>query len=362
MAGTKQQVNKEDLEIQNEALENYFANTIIPQLFVDAEMILRKFTPPAMKQFSLSADDIGRHIKDVQEHIKHPTLIENITEVIRTGEILEREIQTEDNRWYQMNVLPYVERKKRFTNGVIITFVDITERLRTLKELEKLNNDHKTLMFALSHDIRQPLSTMILASEELADAFEAADRTSFRKWVETIQRTSTTLKDLVNDFTQHIRIWNDGPAEDGPVNISSTFEDVTLSLREEIQDHQVRIDTRFEVKEVIFQRSDLRSILYNLLNNAIKYRKTGVPLQITVSTEKEDRQIVFSVCDNGMGIAPEHQRSIFKERIRINHDTEGTGMGLYIISRMLERRGDRIEVQSTPGHGSTFKVYIAARE
>ena len=84
---------------RNDELENYFKNTIIPQLFVDAQLILRKFTPPAMKQFSLALTDVGRPIADIKENFRFPAIVDNIQHVIDTGEILEKEIQTTDMRW-----------------------------------------------------------------------------------------------------------------------------------------------------------------------------------------------------------------------------------------------------------------------
>lgn len=121
----------------NEELENYFSNTIIPQMFVDAQLCLRKFTPPAMRQFKLKEEHIGSPLSDVQENFRYPTIIQNITSVIDTGEILEKEIQTTDLRWYQINILPYKIKSKNKTNGVIITFVDITSRINDLKEQER---------------------------------------------------------------------------------------------------------------------------------------------------------------------------------------------------------------------------------
>src|SRR5690606_20258874 len=106
----------------NDELENYFNNAIIPQLFVDANMILRKFTPAAMTHFKLSVSDVGRHIDEVSNNIRFPTIIDNINEVIVDNKDLEKEIQTTDKKWYQMNILPYIIRKQNRTNGVIITF------------------------------------------------------------------------------------------------------------------------------------------------------------------------------------------------------------------------------------------------
>ncbi len=80
----------------NEELENYFSNTIIPQLFVDANLKLRKFTPPAMKQFNLKKEFIGKPLEEIEEHFRYPSIIDNIKVVISTGKILEKEIQTTD--------------------------------------------------------------------------------------------------------------------------------------------------------------------------------------------------------------------------------------------------------------------------
>jgi two-component system phosphate regulon sensor histidine kinase PhoR len=347
-----------ELKVLNEDLENYFANTIIPQLFVDADLVLRKFTPPAMKQFSLSTEDVGRSIHDVQDNIRYPTLIENITEVIATGEILEKEVQTTDKRWFQMNILPYIVRSTNQPNGVIITFVDITKRLNLLKELEKLNTDHQTLMYALSHDIRQPLSTMLLITDELSHGTEAYEPEQIDKWVHILNKTSLSMKELVNDFTEHIRIREESTTADERLHIGNIFDDVIQALREEIHEKKVTIRSNFDPGEILFPRNNMRSIVYNLLSNAIKYKKPEAVLNISISTLYEDGVMILSVTDDGVGIAAEHQRSVFDKYTRLNRAIEGTGMGLYIVRRMLEARGDRIELESELGRGSTFRVFI----
>ena len=127
----------QDLIEHNDELENYFRNTIIPQLFVDADLVLRKFTPPAMKQFNLALTDVGKSIVDIKDNFRFPSIIENIQTVIDSNEILEKEIQTTDLRWYQMNIIPYIAQRNNKANGVIITFVEITFRINDLKEQEK---------------------------------------------------------------------------------------------------------------------------------------------------------------------------------------------------------------------------------
>ncbi len=342
----------------NENLENYFANTIIPQLYVDGNLILRKFTPPAMKQFTLTDADVNKNILDVTDNIRYPTLIENINEVIATGDILEKEIQTTDKRWFQMNILPYKIRKENRTDGVIITFVDITKRIATLNELEKLNAEHDTLLYTLSHDIRQPLSTIVLLADELTVAYDNKDTEQFTVWIETLTRASKNMKTLLEDFTEHIKVESGIPNEDERLNIEDIFHDVILALRNEIYDNQIDIKTEFNTSEIIFSRKNLRSIVFNLLSNAIKYKKPGETLRIFIATVKQDGHVILSVNDSGLGIDESNHKIIFDKFSRINRQIEGTGMGLYIIQRMLIDKGGKIEVESEIDKGSTFNVYF----
>ncbi len=343
---------------KRQELENYFANTIIPQLYVNGNMILKKFTPPAMKQFSLSDADINKDIHEVKENFHYPTFIENIEEVNRTGEILEKEVQTTDGKWYQMNILPYRVFEEDRTDGVIITFVNITKRLIALKELEKLNSEYNTLIDALSHDIQQPLSAIVLLSDALTEAYKKQDTPQFNKWIETLKSSSNSMRELVKDFI----VENEGQpellGEPERVNIEDISQDVILSLKTEIFNKGISISTDFQTSEIMFSRNNLRSILYNLLRNSIKYKKPGSPLKIVISSMKAEGYILLQVKDNGIGIAEEHQKEIFKKATRVSHSIEGTGMGLFIIKRMMENNGGRIKVESELEKGSTFSVFF----
>lgn len=347
---------------KNQDLENYFANTIIPQLFIDGNLILKKFTPPAMRQFSLTDADVDRDIHDVKENFRFPTLIENIEEVIQTGEILEKEVQTTDGKWYQMNILPYIVFEENRTDGVIITFVEITKRIRAIGELEKLNSEYHTLIDALSHDIRQPLSAIVLLSDALMNAYNQQNTPQFEKYIATLKASSNAMRDLVKDF---IAVSEDQPELDGEpvrVNIENIAQDVIISLKSEIFNKGISITTDFQTSEIIFSRNNLRSILYNLLRNSIKYKKAGKPLKIHISTVKMEDRVILQVKDNGIGIALEHQEAIFLKSTRVSHKIEGTGMGLYIIKRMVENNGGRIMVESQLGKGSTFSVYFSVNQ
>lgn len=341
----------------NEELENYFRNTIIPQLFVDGNLVLRKFTPPAMKQFDLSYDDIGKPIEEICHHIRFPTFMENIQEVIDTGKDLEKEIQTTDLRWFQMNILPYKIVKEKRTNGVIITFVNITDRIRNLKEIEKLNADHETFIYSVSHDLKGPVSNL----EGLIGALKEATEDSnieCKNVVDMVSTSASDLKKIINELTDVTRTRHDFSKGPERVSIESILEEVQLTLRDRILATGAKINTEINVSEFNFIRKNLRSIVYNLLSNAIKYKSLDRLPEIFIKTEESKESIILSIKDNGLGIEDSKKGSIFSEFSRISNDIEGTGVGLYIVSKMVDNNGGKIEVESEVGKGTTFKIYF----
>ncbi len=199
---TKERANElDDLSVD---LENYIANTIIAQLYVDSNLILRKFTLPAMEQLALTHDDINKYIQDVSANIPYPDLVENIKEVIETGNIFEKDIQTSNNRWFQMNIVPYVIRKENRTEGVMIIFVDVTKRIDAVHKLEQLKAQRYSLLNKLSHNLKQPISNIGLLSDELVEAFDKKDTDQFTTWIEILKVSSYKMNKIIEDFTNKL--------------------------------------------------------------------------------------------------------------------------------------------------------------
>ncbi len=186
---------------QNDELENYFRNTIIPQLFIDADLVLRKFTPPAMKQFNLTIADVGKSVVNIHDNFRFPGFLENIRTVIDTREILEKEVQTSDLKWYQMNIIPYIKSSDNKANGVIVTFVEITFRIRDLKEQEKLISDHETLLDTLSHDIKNPLANMILAIDQFK-TMGLLNQEGFTNLLSIVESALNKKKNLIEELSE----------------------------------------------------------------------------------------------------------------------------------------------------------------
>ena len=342
----------------NEELENYFRNTIIPQLFIDANLVLRKFSPPANMHFTLTTAHIGKSIYDIPTLANLPELIDSIKQVVATNEDIEQEIQTKDNRWFQMNVLPYIIKKKNTTNGAVITFIDITERLADKRAIEKINADHETFIYSVSHDFRGPITNMILLLELLRSAVAKNDREDTNQLLDVMDRAAKSMKTMINELTNITKIGTHPDDQKEKVDIDKILEEVKFSLKSQIYQSHAKITTNIEIPEVHFSTKNLRSILYNLLSNAIKFTIPGKTPEIFICTEKCEEYTVLSVSDKGVGIEEEKQKDIFSKFNRLQPQIEGTGVGLFIVDKMVISQGGKIEVESTVNSGATFKIYL----
>lgn len=355
MPETDSQIKK--LVRYNEELENYFSNTIIPQLFVDADLVLRKFTPPAMKQFSLKLDDIGKPIDEVKDNFRYPSIIENVQQVIDTNEILEKEIQTIDFRWFQMNILPYVVKKTKKTNGVIITFVDITARIKDLKDLEKLIAEHETMLDAISHDIKGPLTSLMLTIAQLKKLPEDKPQ-STNSLVNILERSISKMQVVINELVDSRKQEHKYKTEEELLDFEQILEDVRLTLAGDITASATQIKSDVRISQILFSRRKLRSIIYNLVSNAIKFRSPDVQPQILISTYDENNCLVISVKDNGLGIEESKHDAVFSKYFRVENAIEGSGIGLYLVKEIVTSAGGKIALNSRPGKGSEFKIYL----
>lgn len=355
MQNKNQQIS--DLTELNEELENYFSNTIIPQLFVDEQLILRKFTPPAMKQFNLKDDFIGKHLQDIKENFRFPTVIDNIQSVIDTGVILEKEIQTTDLRWYQMNILPYRVRRENRTNGVIITFVDITPRIRDLKEQEKLITEHELLLDTIAHDIKNPLLALGLTIQMLKKLPEKSME-KYPVLLGNVENSLLQMKKVIADLVDTRWEKHKYQAETELVDLQNIIEDVRLTLAPQILETHSTIREEIQVSEIRFVRRKLRSVIYNLLNNAIKYTPEERRPEILIRSYQENGYVVISVADNGIGMSKQERESIFEKFTRVKLSYEGSGVGLYLVNTIISSAGGKITVQSEPGKGSVFSIFL----
>ena len=170
-----------------------------------------------------------------------------------------------------MNILPYVKRKDNKTNGVIVTFVDITARIKDLKEQEKLIADHETLLDTISHDIKNPLGNLLITIDLLNDG-KGDDPKELKPLVKMVEKEVKKIHKVINELTESRKEEHRYKSKDELLNFENILEDVNLALLDNIQETGAEISIDLDVTEITFSRRKLRSIVYNLISNAIKFR------------------------------------------------------------------------------------------
>lgn len=163
---------------------------------------------------------------------------------------------------------------------------------------------------------------------------------------------------MVEDFTSSKEEENGGSSEVAALNIEEVCQDILTALKGEIKENKIKITTDLKIAEITFPKSSLRSVFYNLIHNAVKFSDPKKASEIKIATEAVEGFVILCVQDNGLGISLEDQRRVFKKSSRLNKNIQGTGMGLYVVKKLIEDNEGRIKMVSKEKEGTTFKVFF----
>ena len=224
-------------------------------------------------------------------------------------------------------------------------------------ELERSNSELRQLTYAASHDLQEPLRMVSSYTQLLAKRYDGkldADADDFISFaVEGVDR----MKALVDDLGAYSRV---GPhnGSSGQTDCEVAFDSAVASLAAGIEESQAEV-TRDSLPTLPGDASQLAQVFEQLIGNALKF-KSDVPPRIHASARVDEREAVFSVSDNGIGIETEYLGRIFDmfQRLHTRGEYVGTGIGLAICRRIIENHRGRIWVESTPGAGTTFHFAI----
>lgn len=317
---------------------------------------------------------VGRHFAD----ISHPEDIERevaLVAALGRGEIdhyrLEKRYVTADGRtpWVEITVSAL-----RDAAGTPHTFaavaIDITDRRQAeaelatkTAELERRNADLQQFAYAVSHDFQEPLrmisAYLQLLQRRTGDKLDDEEREFIGFAVDGAQRLHGLIHDLLNFSrvtTQSRRM--------GPVDLGEVLETVRANLGLAIEDAGGTVAIDGPLPVVHGDSAQLSLLFQNLVGNALKYRHEARPPTIRITTSTTNPHPVIAVADNGIGIAPEHAEDVFKVFRRLHGPDRypGTGMGLAIARRIVDRHGGRIWLESEPGQGTTFLISLPGPE
>jgi len=270
-------------------------------------------------------------------------------------------------RWISIDAVPLFRPGEETPYQVYTIFDDITERRKAEEVLreygEKLQTSNEELLrfaYVASHDLQEPLRNIVSFSQLLDQRYRGRLDANADEYIRFIIEGGKRMQMLIQDLLQLSRIETSARPL-APADTPGVVADALGSMKTLIREAGA-IVTVEDLPPVMADATQLEQVFSNLIGNALKYRRPGVPPVIRISAERTGKCWRFAVEDNGIGIAPEFFDRIFVifQRLHTSDEYEGTGIGLAIVKKIVERHGGHISVTSTPGEGSRFSFTLPA--
>jgi signal transduction histidine kinase/DNA-binding response OmpR family regulator len=231
----------------------------------------------------------------------------------------------------------------------------------TVEALRAASHAKSDFLASMSHELRTPLSAILGFSDLMRNEPREGENTTVpAEWIEHVHRGGQHLLSLVNDVLDLAKV------EAGRMELRMETFDLSAAVAELVNGTQpladrkdLTVETDVPSMAVVADRGRMRQILYNLVSNAIKFTPEGGTIRIRA--EDMATGVQLSVADTGVGIAPEDLPTIFDEFHQVGRTAEregGTGLGLALVQRLINAHGGRVDVESTPGEGTTFTLTL----
>ena len=264
-------------------------------------------------------------------------------------------------KWVMETVAPITFQRSRATLGNII---DITERKQAEEELKQMvgqirrsNTELEQFAYVVSHDLQEPLRMVASYTQLLAKRYQDKLDADANDFITYAVDGTERMRVLLNDLLDYSRVGTRGKPFK-PTDCEEVLHQATTNLKVAIEESGALVTYDY-LPTLMADEGQLIQLFQNLVGNAVKFCNQESPC-IHVSAETKSNAWLFSVRDNGIGIDPQHGQRIF-EMFKCLHTREeypGTGMGLSICKKIVERHGGHIWVQSQLGEGSTFYFTI----
>ncbi|MDX5345882.1 MAG: PAS domain-containing sensor histidine kinase [Hymenobacteraceae bacterium] len=289
---------------------------------------------------------------------------------LKTGEYYEVEYRFKNGfdgsyRWFLGQAMPM-----RDEEGNIVkwfgTCTDIEEQkqakeklLQKNDELKKTNEDLDSFVYTASHDLKLPIINMAGIFNELARTADFKDPEADRL-VGMFNKSLAQIQNTISDLSEIVKIKQNAQDQREMVDLAALTEEVKLSIRDMIDNSGADIRYDFsEMPGLLFSRQNLKSIFYNLISNAIKYSSPERRPEVRISTHKKNGYLLLKISDNGIGInMNKHKKKMFQMFRRFHNHVSGSGLGLYIVNRIIQNNSGHIEVDSKENVGTTFRIYL----
>ncbi len=322
---------------------------------IDKRLVL--WNTVAVKMLHMTGTDIPG--KPLDHYIKNKKVIDSLQDILDSDyekfSVISREIDLDDEKVVMANVGQVKDENGRVL-GIVTVLSDITE----LKKIDRIKSQFVSMV---AHEIRAPLAAIEGWLEVVLSGEAGGDQQSQKRWLERAKERAHSLLSLVNDLL----IINKMEArkvehKKGPVDIADIVNKTVEFLKPEASRREITIKIKSQdgLSHVQADLEDMEKLFTNLISNSIKYNIKGG--KINISMNEDESYVCIRIEDTGIGISKEDLPHIFDDFFRADDERmkniPGTGLGLTIAKKIVDSHNGRIEVESEPGRGSLFSVYL----
>lgn len=366
------QRSKEKLQASEARYKSFYEEDPMMHISVDPQSsLIIQCNKMAVKQLKYDSKDelIGLPIFDLYNEASQIEAVKSNKKFQQEGVLvnLEQNLLTKNGETIPVILNATAERDEnqriisiRYTFADISALKEAREQLMEQKtDLERANRDLEQFVSICSHDLQEPLSTIKFGSDVLGKIYSAKLDTKGKNYVNYIEDASTRLSNQIKALLEHSRIGRNGKRK--LIDTKELVEVVKYDLGKSIKDTRAKVHCG-DLPKVMGYEVELRLLFQNLISNAIKYTPEEREPEVRISAYREKEFWVFSIVDNGMGIAKEDLKNIFTifNRVEKENGKDGTGVGLAHVQKIVNLHEGTLWVDSQVGVGSSFYFKLKA--
>ncbi len=356
-------IDIDDLKRARDFAEAIVAVAREPLLVLDGTLRVRTANHAFLEIFQLEKQDVeGRLIYEVgsgQWNI--PSLKDLLEDILpKHGFLRDFEVRQTHGLGARTMLLHAREIRQGEERMILLAIDDITQLRQSSEELRKINADLKQFIYAASHDLQEPIRTIGIYTDKLIRKYASPLGEEGTLFVKYVVDGAHRLENLVTGLRDFWQLSESVEEQRAFVDCNQILKTVLRDLENLIAESGATV-TSDPLPSVMASEAPLIQLFQNLIGNAIKYRSPDAP-RVHISAVKGPSEWTFSIEDNGIGIDPKYFNEVFGvfKRLHTHSKYPGTGIGLAICQKIVERYGGRIWVEANPGSGSTFKFTIAS--
>ncbi len=342
----------------------------------DTDHVLNYVSPQAQEFLGYPPEEAKqRWTEFITDHPKNKEGFKHTQRAIETAEIqpaYSLQLQKRDGKkiWVRVNEAPVVENGK--TIAIVGSLTDITEQKENHEQLKQLNQELEEhaeelataneeleqFAYVASHDLQEPLRMVSSFLERLEQKYGDQLDEKAQQYIDFAVNGAYRMRRIILDLLNYSRM-NNNDFERDQIDLNDLVKEIIKAEQSIIEENDAEI-TFGDLPVIEASKTPIQQVFQNLINNALKYHRPSTKPVIKIASKETDKYWQFSVTDNGIGIKEEFQDNIFTifQRLHTQDEYAGTGIGLSVSKKIIEKHGGEIWVKSKEGKGSTFYFTI----